>query len=425
MARLVAVEEMLAADNPLDKIYDMPFERFQLTNIFLLMTMFVSCLDENFIESHWNHSISEQGQPPLHFSALEKNLDPNACGSCHKDQFQNWEKSHHAKSISKGFLWQKEVLSSKEYQSCFQCHSPLAETKSELSIEYQTPGILNSKSHNFPDGISNPSILCASCHIRNQVRFGPPKRINQTKEYPVKNLPHNGYIAKKEFESSEFCKSCHTSKETGIKLGGKKLMEVYSEWENSPFAKEGIQCQNCHMPDREHSWKGIHDKTFVQNSVRPTWSVTEKNGIFQIQAELKSLSVGHDFPTYIVPKIYLRFYAIQKKASRILLEESVIGRFVNTRLTEEYFDTRIKPLGSHVVRFEYEPKQKTIQEFLWEIEVDPDEQYVRSFEEELREKENQLSKQSKELLQESLSEKKNSRYMLFTLSLKVPVSLPQ
>lgn len=388
--------------------------------------MFVSCLDSNFLESHWKHPIAEQGLPPVNFSDLEKNLDPNACGTCHKDQFQNWEKSFHAKSISKGFLWQKEILTSEEYRSCFQCHSPLAETKSELAVEFQTSEILNSKSHNFPKGISNPSILCASCHIRNQIRFGPPSRVQPANEHPTNNLPHNGYIVKKEFESSEFCKSCHESKKDGVKLAGKRLMEVYSEWEKSPFAKQGIQCQNCHMPDREHSWKGIHDKTFVKNSLLPTWTITEKNGNYKIQAELKSMGVGHKFPTYIVPKIYLRFYAILKdKLTPILLEESVVGRIVNTDLTEEYLDTRIKPQESHLVRFDYEPKENTIQEFLWKIEVDPDEQYIRSFEEQLAKKGDALSKPTKKLLQESLIEKRNSRYMLFTLSLKVPVSLPQ
>ncbi|EMY71061.1 ammonia-forming cytochrome c nitrite reductase subunit c552 [Leptospira vanthielii] len=390
------------------------------------MIMFVSCLDSNFLDSHWKHPIAEQGLPPGNFSNLEKNLDPNACGSCHKNQYQNWEKSFHAKSANKGFLWQKEILSSEEYRSCFQCHSPLAETKSELSDTYKTKEILNSKAHNFPEGISNPSIICASCHIRNQIRFGPPPRTNLVHEYQSNKLPHNGYVVKQEFEASEFCKSCHESKETGVKLAGKRLMEVYSEWKKSPFAKHGIQCQNCHMPDREHSWKGIHDKTFVQNSLLPTWTITENKGIYHIKAELKSIGVGHAFPTYIVPKIYLRFYVVLKeKPTPILLEESVIGRIVNTNLTEEYLDTRIQPQKSHFVRFDFEPKENKIQKFLWELEVDPDEQYIRSFEEQLREKGDKLSIPTKKLLQESLSEKKNSRYMLFTLSLKVPVSLPQ
>lgn len=392
----------------------------------ILILMFESCKETSFFESHWNHPIPAQGQPPEKFSSLEKNLNPNACKTCHNDQFQNWEKSFHAKAIGKGFLWQKEILSSAEYDSCLQCHSPLAETKSELSASYQTKEILNSKSHNFPDGISNPSIICASCHIRNQIRFGPPGRTNMIHEVSTNRLPHNGYVAKQEFESSEFCRSCHESKETGVQLNGKRLMEVYSEWEKSPFAKQGIQCQNCHMPDREHSWKGIHDKTFVQNSLLPTWSITENKGKYRIQAELKSIGIGHNFPTYIVPKIYLRFYVVLKEnPTPILLEESVVGRIVNTNLTEEYLDTRIEPQKSRLVRFDFEPKENKIQKFLWEIEVDPDEQYVRSFEEQLKNQGNQLSNQSRKLLEESLFEKKNSRYLLFTLSLPVPVSLPQ
>lgn len=405
----------------------MRFLIFQLTNIFVLTTMFVSCSDSNFIESHWNHPIQTQGIPPSHFSPLEKKLDPNACGTCHTKQFQNWEKSFHAKSIGKGLLWQKEILPQKDYNSCFHCHSPLPETKAELSNGYQNKEILNSKIHNFPDGIKNPSIICASCHIRNQVRFGPPPKTNlaTNNSKPNDKLPHNGYVVKTEFESSNFCKSCHESKKDGVILNGKKLMEVYSEWENSQFAKNGVQCQNCHMPNREHSWKGIHDKTFVQNSVLPHWQITEKDGTYSVKAELKSVGVGHMFPTYVIPKIYLRFYAITNQNTRILLDESMIGRFVNTDLNEEYFDTRIKPNGSLLVQFEYKPRDHSIQEFLWEIEVNPDEQYIRSFEEQLTSKKNLLSKHSKKILEESLLEKKNSRYLLFTLNWRVPVSLPQ
>ncbi|PJZ44364.1 cytochrome c554 and C-prime [Leptospira brenneri] len=388
--------------------------------------MFVSCSDSSFLSSHWKHPISEQGLPPSQFPPLEKSLDPKDCATCHKDQFQNWERSLHSKSVSGGFLWQKEILSANEFRSCLNCHSPLPETKSELDLEYHTTTILNSKSHNFPNGIGNPSILCASCHIRNQIRFGPPPRTNNDKKITSGNIPHNSYVVKNEFESSEFCKSCHESKETGVKLNGKRLMEVYSEWERSPFAKQGIQCQNCHMPDREHSWKGIHDKTFVQKSLLPTWEVKEKNGEYQIFAELKSIGVGHEFPTYVVPKIYLRFYVIlNDKRKPLLLEESVVGRIVNTNLTEEYADTRIKPKGSHIVRFDYKPNENSIQEFFWKIEVDPDEQYVRTFQEQLDNRGNELSKQSLILLRESLAEKKNSLYTLFTLSWKVPASLPR
>ncbi|WP_246838267.1 multiheme c-type cytochrome [Leptospira meyeri] len=404
----------------------MRFLNIQLTNILFLVSMFVSCSDSNFIESHWNHPIQPQGLPPSHFSSLEKSLDPNACATCHTEQFQNWKKSFHAKSIDKGFLWQKEVLTPEEYKSCFNCHSPLPETKSELSTEYQTPEILKSKSHNFPNGITNPSIICASCHIRNQIRFGPPSKTNTetNKDNPNKILPHNGYIVKGDFESSKFCRSCHESKEDGVRLNGKKLMEVYSEWEKSPFAKQGVECQNCHMPNREHSWKGIHDKTFVQNSISPSWQIIEQGGLYSIKAEIKSIRVGHMFPTYVVPKIYLRFYAITIENNRILLDESIVGRYVNTNLNEEYFDTRIKPNGILLVQINYKPKVE-IQEFLWEIEVDPDEQYVRSFEEQLSKKFNIISKQTKKMLEESLSEKKNSRYLLFTLNWRVPVSLPQ
>jgi hypothetical protein len=45
------------------------------------------------------------------------------------------------------------------------------------------------------------------------------------------------------FKSSEMCQNCHEL----IVPNGLRLQETYSEWENSPWAKEGVTCQGCHM----------------------------------------------------------------------------------------------------------------------------------------------------------------------------------
>ncbi|WP_244934747.1 multiheme c-type cytochrome [Leptospira jelokensis] len=400
----------------------------QLTIWMSIGLSIVSCKKDSFLSEHWNHPLSTQRNPEVQLTQIESNLDPKQCANCHENQFKAWQSSFHAKSIGNGILWQKEILSFEEWNRCLHCHSPLPETKAEISETFQTHEILDSKRKLFPSGISNPSIQCASCHIRNQIWYGPPSRNLTANQLTTlqSNLPHNGFKVQEEFESSAFCQSCHESPESGQKLNGKHLMEVYQEWEKTSFAKKGIQCQNCHMPNRDHTWKGIHDPDFVRAGLQPSWSLTRTaNGEIQIDAKLKSIGIGHKFPTYLIPKVYLRFFGKNQFGNRKLIEESIVGRLVNTNLTEEYYDTRITPGNSHNVSFRFALDEKAIKTLDWEIEVDPDEHYIRSFEESLHEKGNLLSAETKKQLQHSLSEKKDSRYVLFTLSLPVPVSLPK
>lgn len=392
------------------------------------LSLLTNCKDKGFLETHWDHPLQVQNEINQNPSQSIQNFDPIECGTCHSNQWNKWKNSFHAKSIGNGFLWQKEILSRKEWDNCLNCHSPLPETKAILSETYQTREVSVSQKNHFPNGINNPSIQCASCHIRKEMVYGPPSRYGslRNQDQYLNSLPHNGFKVQNEFTTSEFCKSCHESPSSGVSINGKRLMETYMEWGNSSFAKQGIQCQNCHMPDREHSWKGIHDEDFVRKAIETDWKIERtKSGELYVRAEFKSIAIGHKFPTYLIPKVYLRFYGIDVNGKRILMEESIIGRLLNTQLTEEYYDTRIEPKASHLVEFSYPIRNRNIQKVLWEIEVDPDEHYVRSFEESQNAKGSLLSQSTKEQIKLSLSEKKESRYTLFTLSLPVPVSLPQ
>ncbi|TGM91548.1 cytochrome c554 and C-prime [Leptospira levettii] len=408
----------------------MKFLTLQLSLLFCFSINLSSCKENSFLVEHWNHPLpllngSNQGKQ-LQLSSMESNMYPKQCATCHEIQWKSWKSSFHAKSIGNGLLWQKTNLESKEYNNCLNCHSPLQETKAELSETFRTKEIIQSQKEHFPKGISNPSIQCASCHIRNQTWYGPQRKNFNRNETENDSFPHNGFKAIYDFESSLFCKSCHESPENGVYLNGKQLMEVYKEWENSSFAKQGIQCQNCHMPDREHSWKGIHDPDFVRKSVEPSWKLeTISNGEIRIFAELKSIAVGHKFPTYLVPKIYLRFYTIEANGKKTFIEESIIGRLVNTNLSEEYYDTRISPNDKHTVDFTYKLNNRKVEKIVWETIVDPDEHYVRSFEESLQIKSKFLSEETKKQLTLSLSEKRESEFKLFTLSLPMPVLLRQ
>jgi len=71
------------------------------------------------------------------------------------------------------------------------------------------------------------------------------------------------------------------------------------EWKQSPFAKQGVHCQQCHMPDRKHAFKGIHDKQMTRSGLVFSLRKDGDGALFSIQ----SVHIGHAFPTYVTPRI--------------------------------------------------------------------------------------------------------------------------
>ncbi|TGN07148.1 multiheme c-type cytochrome [Leptospira ilyithenensis] len=387
----------------------------------IILSLSLGCRGEEFLETHWKDPIPEQGPLPGHFSQLESQLDPVSCGTCHKEQFQKWEESLHARTISSGILWQLPGLGKKKADTCFRCHSPLTETRRYLAVnEGWEPDFPQEWETYLPKGTEKQGLVCANCHVRNHNRYGPPSRVNSV---ATKLTPHNGFTVKKEFESSEFCKNCHETPESGKIINGKRMMETFSEWKTSRFAKEGTSCQNCHMPGRNHEWKGIHDKEMVQNGLEVKLDIFEKDNSIFAKGMLTSKNIGHKFPSYAVPKIYIRLILDSKAKSEepILLREETIGRFVDIFIEKESFDTRLSPGESIQIEAKLAKNQISPGSIIkLEVDVSPGEMYNRMFQHNLENKEAlSLSPKAVPILEQALDEKKKSDYRLFTLSQEV------
>src|SRR6185436_19772252 len=132
-------------------------------------------------------------------------------------------------------------------------------------------------------------------------------------------------------------------------LNGKLLENTYAEWKASRFAREGVQCQDCHMPDRRHLWRGIHDADMVRSGltitaraasprVRPGQTVSAT-------LVVESTRVGHAFPTYVTPRVVLRGELIDSAGNVVpgTVRERVIAREVALDLSREIRDTRLAP----------------------------------------------------------------------------------
>jgi cytochrome c554/c'-like protein len=312
--------------------------------------------DREFLAQHWRRPIPPQGDPPEAFSALERSLQPEDCGTCHQVQFADWRTSTHSRSMGPGIEGQLvEMVKSDpaSARSCPTCHAPLAEQAME------TPG---------PDGwATNPildsrlrrkGVVCAGCHVRAYQRFGPPRRDGTAPSLGTRlALPHNGFTASRAFLRSEFCASCHQFAPDGFALNGKLLENTFEEWRASPAARRGRQCQDCHMPDRRHLWLGVHDPALVKSGV--TITLRTAGGRYRagnrLRATLTVLNtgVGHHFPTYVTPKVMVRAELIDVSGQSLpgSIEERAIGREVPLDLSREIRDTRIPPRGRFTLRY--------------------------------------------------------------------------
>lgn len=381
--------------------------------IWLLFFCLGNC-EKAFLESHWSTPIALQGKAPSLYGESEKSLDPEDCGTCHREQFEKWNESFHSKAGGSGLQWQLKRLGVEKAEDCFSCHSPLAETQayfkeSKFAISKSSEEITSYLSK----GEEERGIICASCHVRKHVRYGPPPRSGID---PSGSSPHGGYVIRNEFETSEFCAHCHESPETGKRLNGKRLMETFTEWKKSEYAIKGIICQNCHMENRSHDWKGIHDPEMTKKAIGSSFEVKLEKDRIVVLASLKNTGAGHKFPTYSVPKLFLSVTWIRSGNVYRSLAEKTIGRVTDIDLETEFEDTRLAPgeeavLTADIDRSEWKKGDK----IRFQAIVEPDEFYARMFQDNYdKRKKYQISGPEELQLLHALRNVKNTRYVLFT-----------
>jgi hypothetical protein len=298
---------------------------------------------ETFVARHWRFPLAPQGPPPARFSPLEASLEPEACGACHPTQLADWQTSTHAAAMGPGVSGQLVEMLARDPRgslACQHCHAPLAEQAPLRRDTLET-------NPDFDPALRRRGIPCAACHVRGHERFGPPRRDGSlASAAPRETLPHGGVTRTPAYLKSEFCRDCHQFAADGYALEGKLLEDTYNEWKASRFAAVGVQCQDCHMPDRRHLWRGIHDPETVRRGL--TISVAEDTappGRVAARLIVESTGVGHRFPTYVTPIVVMRAELVDADGRAVAgtREERRIGREVPLDLERELADTRLGP----------------------------------------------------------------------------------
>lgn len=378
---------------------------------------------ENFFPAFWQRPIPLQGVAPASFTEKEALLTPEACGSCHVQQYADWKESLHSRAMGPGPWGQIIDLtnsSPEEAILCMSCHAPLSEQAPVLEKSSAAREKVHEKNPSFNRELQLRGITCAACHVRQHQRFGPPKSQEAANNYPPGMPNHGGVQRTPYFERAEFCKDCHQfDPENTLLVNGKPLQDTYREWKKSIWGEGQAACQECHMPNRRHLWKGIHDAEWVKNGVRVEARIQKAPSApgspLEVGVELTNAAVGHNFPTYITPKVFIRAALLDELEKPLpgTEQEKIVGWDVRFEDGEwkEYFDTRIPPEKSSTATFRWTLPSRAKKIRAW-VEVHPDHFYHVHFYPGYL-KSPGLSKEGRKLIEEALRESGRTRYLLF------------
>lgn len=277
-------------------------------------------------------AIAPMGPPPPSLAPAEASLSARQCARCHAKQAREWDGTIHAQAASPGFVAQLlrpgVDMAPDAIASCQRCHGPLAE-------QQPTRG-------SFDPGLRAEGVTCAACHVRGWERHGPPQlapSLLRTPGYPLTTLAI--------YERGDFCLPCHQLP-ARIAVNGRPLLDTYREWLLGPYMPRGIQCQSCHMPNREHTWKGVHDPdTFRQGIKLEAIAARGAGGAVSVRARLTNVGAGHFLPTTPTPAAWLRIELVDARGRAIAgaRAEQRIGRAIAYRDGgwHELEDTRLPP----------------------------------------------------------------------------------
>jgi len=367
-----------------------------------------------FLKRHWPESIALQGQAPATHSKLEASLHPESCGTCHVEQFRDWQTTLHAKAMGPGLLGQLVEMVSNDPESarmCWSCHTPLAEQQDKLLTNkgWQTNPA-------FDKQLQHQGLVCAGCHVRKHQRFGPPRKDQPKQTGKISGaLPHNGFNAETAFTKSAFCKGCHQFGKDDYALNGKLIENTYNEWLASDYPAKGVQCQSCHMPDRRHLWRGIHDPDMVKQGVTIGVDIDQilhrQGDTLNAKIRITNSGVGHNFPTYLTPKIEVQAYLVDAEGNieQSTLQQAMIGREVSLDISQELYDTRIPPGETLAIAYSQSIMNDNMQLHV-EVTVYPDHFYSRFYESMLG---NGSAGRGTKLIEQALKQSQASSFTLY------------
>ena len=230
------------------------------------------------------------------------------CGDCHRAIYEGWKQSVHATAMESRVFQDALKMAESDFNGdarkvCLRCHSPLAASSGDLALTRK---------------VSWEGITCDYCHSVQDVtptRINPVARVefNGVKSGPSTNAvsPVHGTRFSKVHTTSLLCSTCHEYRNAL----GFPVLTTYSEWEKSPYAKSGQQCQSCHMYAVQgkivdvrvttnsgdginiHRMPGSRSVDQLNRAVQSQISTTRQGEQVKVVVKLTNVGAGHYVPT--------------------------------------------------------------------------------------------------------------------------------
>lgn len=366
--------------------------------------------DAAWIQAHFAFPLAPQGTPPPGWSPVEASLDPAMCGACHPQQYAEWRTSWHANGMGPGVMGQLvdwDGTDDRTVDQCQSCHAPLAE---------QDPRRDGAPNPVYDPALRDDGLSCAGCHVRGWTRYGPPRREGAV---PIANAPHGGFVAREEFRDSRFCEPCHDFRPGQKALEGKLLQETWQEWARTEYAAQGVDCQDCHMKEGSHLWRGVHDPEMVRSGLTATMRAELAEGMVRGDLTVTNTGTGHRMPTYTTPQLTLVLEQVDAAGEPLpgTRAEGAIARHVKPNLTEEYLDTRLLPGESHRVDY-HRPRAPGAVALRARVECWPDEAYRRFYE--IKLKDPSYGPKGRAQIEAALANSLSSRFLVWEETRPLP-----
>jgi nitrate/TMAO reductase-like tetraheme cytochrome c subunit len=260
------------------------------------------------------------GDEALGTQPYERFEFPQACAACHLNIARQHEQAmmsqaytHHWDEIEYFELAvphsEKEPKVAGVKAGCNGCHAPLAFLAGDIPPQ---PPAANSR--------ANEGVTCDLCHTITGFQGDVPVNFNWIvspgsvkqgtragAESPSHMTQENPFL-----RTAEFCGTCHNEMDPW----GLYVKATHLEWKESPQAKAGIVCQDCHMPPaegtsarmgrtlpdvRQHLFHGAHDvgklSGVIEVRIHPELREVEPGDRVKLMAVLVNAKAGHKVPT--------------------------------------------------------------------------------------------------------------------------------
>ncbi|OHB70497.1 MAG: hypothetical protein A2W23_02765 [Planctomycetes bacterium RBG_16_43_13] len=277
-----------------------------------------------------------QEEIPQHKPEKPEYQSSNNCKGCHPGIYKYWSNSMHANSISDPVFQVAYAKAITNYgvkirEFCLSCHSPTTAITKDFDLK---------------NPVSKEGVTCDFCHTVTNVIEGKPKnsfevQLGDTKFGPLDGVEPIGGL---EFrysalhKSAKLCAGCHElESENGVKILG-----TYSEWKDSPYARKGIQCQNCHMPElldvpvvsptvkptsnmaHAHEFLGGHSQIRLEKAASVAMTTKREKNRILVDVYVTNEEAGHCLPTGLPTRKVVLTVSLKDKQGQVISSKEVV-----------------------------------------------------------------------------------------------------